>query len=207
MHLRQDERRIRVKPRGVWVLLLPAFCVAFSCSAGRRAAVPVVNANVAEATTTANEQGTGPTTLRLVNSIPLPQVQGRIDHMALDAKGQRLFVAALGHNTLEVIDLKQGARLTSVAGFDEPQGVVYLPESGKVVVASGGDGLVTFLDGNSLKAAQTIRLGADAENVRYDAARGRVYVGYGAGALAVLSLEGKRIGDVSVGGHPESFQL
>jgi DNA-binding beta-propeller fold protein YncE len=127
--------------------------------------------------------------------------------MAVDLKGQRLFVAALGNNTLEVIDLKKGERVASVLGFDEPQGIVYIPESGKVVIANGGDGAVTFLDGQSLKPLKTIRTGGDADNVRYDPARGRVYVGYGEGALAVLSAEGERIGDVSLGGHPESFQL
>ncbi|MFL6332828.1 MAG: YncE family protein [Pyrinomonadaceae bacterium] len=153
------------------------------------------------------EQGEGVGPLRLVNRIPLPQVRGRIDHMAVDLKGRRLFVAALGNNTLEVVDLKRGERVTSISGFDEPQGLVYIPESGRVVVANGGDGVVTFLDGESLKPLKTVRTGGDADNVRYDAARGRVYVGYGEGALAVLSTEGERVGDVQLGGHPESFQL
>ena len=111
-----------MKPRAILGLLLLAFCVASSCSAGRRSAVPVVNANVPEGATTAGEQSTGGATLRLVGSIPLPQVRGRIDHMAVDLKGQRLFVAALGNNTLEVVDLRKGERATSVSGFDEPQG-------------------------------------------------------------------------------------
>jgi DNA-binding beta-propeller fold protein YncE len=127
--------------------------------------------------------------------------------MAVDVKGRRLFVAALGNNTLEVIDLGKGERVNSIHGFDEPQGLVYIPEAGRVVVANGGDGNVTFLDGQRLQPLKTVRVGGDADNVRYDAARGRVYVGYGDGALAVLSAEGERLGDVSVGGHPESFQL
>ncbi|PYS85264.1 MAG: hypothetical protein DMF67_01830 [Acidobacteria bacterium] len=155
----------------------------------------------------AGEQPTGGATLRLINRIPLPQVRGRIDHMAVDLKGQRLFVAALGNNTLEVIDLRKGERMASLSGFAEPQGLIYIPDSGRVVVANGGDGTVTFLDGDSLKPSKTVRLGGDADNVRYDPARGRVYVGYGEGALAVLSAAGERIGDVPVGGHPESFQL
>ncbi|MFN2598672.1 MAG: YncE family protein, partial [Pyrinomonadaceae bacterium] len=136
----------------------------------------------------------------------LPQVRGRIDHLALDLKGERLFVAALGNNSVEVVDLKRGERAASVAGFDEPQGVALIPESGTLVVANGGDGAVTFLDGNTLKPSKTVRVGADADNVRYDAARRRIYVGYGDGALAVLSAEGERVGDVQLGGHPESFQ-
>lgn len=71
-----------------------------------------------------------------VKRIALPGVQGRIDHMAVDVQGQRLFVCALGNNTLEVIDLKKGERVRSIGGLHEPQGVRYLPESNTIVVAN-----------------------------------------------------------------------
>jgi DNA-binding beta-propeller fold protein YncE len=197
-----------MKTRAILCFFLLAFCAGPSCSAARLSSQADNNANTTAAAPVAvGEQGGGGGPLRLAGSITLPQVRGRIDHMAVDLKGQRLFVAALGNNTLEVIDLKRGERAASVSGFDEPQGVVYLPESARVVVANGGDGTVIFLDGASLKPLKTVRTGGDADNVRYDPARGRVYVGYGEGALAVLNTDGERIGDVSVGGHPESFQL
>jgi DNA-binding beta-propeller fold protein YncE len=200
-----------MKTRSLLGLLPLAFYVVTSCSSGRQSAVTTAEANAPEAnvanvSAAPTEQGAGGATLRLTGSIPLPQVRGRIDHMAVDAEGQRLFVAALGNNTLEVIDLKRGERTASLSGFDEPQGVVYIPESRRVVVANGGDGVVTFLDGETLKPAKSLRAGGDADNVRYDAARGRIYVGYGDGALAVLSAEGERLKDVPLGGHPESFQ-
>jgi DNA-binding beta-propeller fold protein YncE len=202
-----------VKTRSQLSFFLLAFCAVSSCSAGRLSsrannnapAPPAATANAPDGI--AGEQKNGGGLLRLVGSIPLAQVRGRIDHMAVDLKGQRLFVAALANNTLEVIDLKKGERVTSVSGFDEPQGVVFIPESQRVVVANGGDGTVTFLDGTSLKPVKAVRTGGDADNVRYDGARGRVYVGYGDGALAVLNTEGERLGDVPLGGHPESFQL
>lgn len=189
-------------------LLLLALHTGASCSAGqRRAGAPPGAANTSDVAATPSAQGTGGEPLRLVGSIQLPQVRGRIDHMAVDDKGQRLFVAALGHNTLEVIDLKKGAPSASLTGFDEPQGVVYLPEAQSVVVANGGDGRVTFLDGASLKPVKSVQVGADADNLRYDPARGRIYVGYGDGALTVLNTEGERLGEIALGGHPESFQL
>jgi len=197
-----------VKTRATFCFFLLAFCAAASCSAARLSSQANNNATTpATAPVTTGEQGTGNGLLRLVGSIPLPQVRGRIDHMAVDLKGQRLFVAALGNNTLEVIDLKKGERATTVNGFDEPQGIVYIPESSRVVIANGGDGAVTFIDGQSLKTLKTVRTGGDADNVRYDPARGRVYVGYGEGTLAVFSSEGEHIGDIPLGGHPESFQL
>lgn len=145
--------------------------------------------------------------LRLIKRIPLPGVQGRIDHMAVDPGGQRLLVAALGNNTLEVIDLKKGERVRSVSGLHEPQGVRYLPESNVVVVANRADGVTTFFDGDSWARVAAVRFSGDADNIRYDAVNKHVYVGYGEGALGVLSDKGERLFDIPLGGHPESFQL
>jgi len=60
--------------------------------------------------------------LRLVQTIPLPNVEGRIDHLAIDLKGQRLFVAALGNDTVEIVDLGTGTRVRSLTDFHEPHG-------------------------------------------------------------------------------------
>jgi len=149
---------------------------------------------------------TGP--LRLVQTIPLPGVEGRIDHLGVDVAGQRLFVAALGNNTVEVVDLKKGQRVQSLAGFKEPQGIAYLPDTNMVAVANGGDGVVTLLDGASLRPVKTIAFGEDADNLRYDATRKRLYVGYGNGALGAYdTAKGARLADVALDAHPESFQL
>src|SRR5438034_3610516 len=67
-----------------------------------------------------------PLTMKLTKTIPLPGVKGRFDHFAVDAKGRRLFVAALGNNTLEVVDLAAGKRIQSVRGMSKPTGVLYL---------------------------------------------------------------------------------
>src|SRR5215813_4466676 len=80
------------------------------------------------------------TPLQLVQTIPLPDVEGRIDHFSVDVDGQRLFVAALGNNTVEVLDVSAGERLASIPGLREPQGVKYVPASNKIFVASAGDG-------------------------------------------------------------------
>src|SRR4051812_26271573 len=83
--------------------------------------------------------------LHLVQTIPLPGVEGRIDHLAVDLATHRLFVCALGNDTLEVVDLEKGRRIQSVPGFNEPQGIVFMPKTKTVVVASGGDGKLSFL--------------------------------------------------------------
>ncbi len=146
--------------------------------------------------------------LELVRTIPMPGVEGRIDHMAADIQGNRLFVAALGNNTLEVLDVKDGKRLHTITGLHEPQGVAYLPRTGRIVVANGEDGSCRFFDGQTYQPTARIDCKEDADNVRYDDHADRIFVGYGKGALAEIDLAKlKRVTDIRLPGHPESFQL
>src|ERR1043165_1775401 len=116
-----------------------------------------------------------------VQTIPMPKVEGRIDHLAFDDRAGRLTVAALGNNTVEVIDLAQGKVIHRIDGLHEPQGLLSL--DGRIVVASGGDGSCRFYDGSTFKLAATVECKDDADNVRYDAEAKLVYVGTGNGAL------------------------
>jgi DNA-binding beta-propeller fold protein YncE len=145
--------------------------------------------------------------LRLERTISLEGVKGRIDHLAVDVKNQRLFVAALGNNTLEVIDLKAGQRVKSIAGLGEPQGVAYVPSVNRVYVASGKDGSVHIYNAANWQTIRVVNYGDDADNLRYDPVANAIFTGYGAGALGVMDLNGNRLGDIPLDAHPESFQL
>ena len=146
--------------------------------------------------------------LQPVAEIQLPGVKGRIDHFGFDAAGQRLFVAALGNDSVEVIDLKANRRLRSLQGFGEPQGIQHVPGANRLYVANGSASRVDILDATSLARLKRIDGLEDADNVRYDQAAGRIYVGYGSGALRVLdAASGESLGDIPLAGHPESFQL
>jgi len=146
--------------------------------------------------------------LTLVKTIPLPEVRGRIDHFALDPKGERLFVAALGNDSVEVINLASGKRATSIAGCSEPQGLAFVPDENRLVIANGGKGEVEIIDASSLAPFRTLTGMPDADNVRYDEKTDLIYVGYGSGALAVIrATTGEKVGDIKLAGHPESFQL
>ena len=143
-----------------------------------------------------------------LKSIPLPGVEGRIDHMDADVAGKRVFIAALGNNSVEVVDLTSGVRTQSLLGFQEPQGIAYVPECDRLFVANGGDGTCRILDGHSFKTIASIAVGDDADNVRYDPKSRKVYIGYGNGGLAVLDAKsGKRLEDIHLAGHPEAFQM
>jgi DNA-binding beta-propeller fold protein YncE len=151
-------------------------------------------------------QGSEP--LRLLQTIPMPSIEGRIDHLAVDIKRERLFVAALGNNTIEVVPLAGAAPIKSLKGFREPQGVVYIPEFNRVFVASGGDGTCKAFEADTFHLVETLRFSGDADNVRYDSDAKQVYIGYGDGALAVAdAASGRIIGDIKLEGHPESFQM
>jgi DNA-binding beta-propeller fold protein YncE len=145
--------------------------------------------------------------LHFQKAIPLSDVEGRIDHMSIDVKTQRLFMAALGNNTVEVIDIAQGKRIHSIPGLHEPQGVLYLPEANRLYVANGDDGTLRIFDGSSYEPIKSIKLGNDADNVRFDADKKRVYVGYGSGALAEINKDGTKVAEINLDAHPESFQL
>jgi DNA-binding beta-propeller fold protein YncE len=148
------------------------------------------------------------TPLKLKQTIPLPGVEGRIDHFAADPSGQRLFVCALGNNSLEVIDLQKGERIHSITGLGAPQGVGYAPEVNRLIVANDKGGICKIYDGKSFQTVGELNLEDDADNVRYDEAGERFYVGFGGGGIAVVNTaDGKQVGSIKLSAHPEAFQL
>jgi DNA-binding beta-propeller fold protein YncE len=146
--------------------------------------------------------------LELEAKISLGDVSGRIDHMAVDLRRQRLFVAELGNDSVGVVDIANRTLMRRITGLREPQGVGYEPTTDTLFVANARDGSVQLFDGNDYKIAGRIELGNDADNVRIDAATKRVVVGYGGGALAILDPQTRsKVGDVPLKAHPESFQI
>jgi DNA-binding beta-propeller fold protein YncE len=154
------------------------------------------------------QPASGQEPLAFVTSIDLPGVEGRIDHLAFDPGTQRLFLAALANNTVEVLDLKANVHLKTLTGFREPQGIAALTDMKMVAVANGqGEGL-QLVDSADLRLGKVVPLGEDADNVRYDASAKRLYVGFGSGALAAITAsDNKVVGQIKLAGHPESFQL
>ena len=146
--------------------------------------------------------------LKLLQTIPLPGAKGRFDHFSLDSTGNRLFVAALGNNTVEVIDLAAGKRLHSIAGLSRPQGVLFLADRNELLVANGENGTLKVLDATTFKVKFSLPDMPDADNVRLDPHSGAAWVGYGDGALAAFMPDSQKpAATIKLPGHPESFQL
>jgi DNA-binding beta-propeller fold protein YncE len=146
--------------------------------------------------------------LKLDHSIPLTGVKGRIDHLALDAQRDRLYLAALANDTIEVVDLQTKKRARSLSGASEPQGVLYLEAFDVLVVANGGNGMLEVFDGDTLEKRSSSYVGEDADNLRYDAVAQQVFVAYGRGAVGILdAATWKPLAQMKVAAHPEAFAL
>lgn len=146
--------------------------------------------------------------LQLEEKISLGQIAGRIDHLAVDRDRGRLFIAELGNDSVAVIDLKARKLLRRLPGFKHPQGIGYDRVSDLLFIANEGDGAVHLLRGEDFAPLGRIDLGEDADNIRVDAKAHRVYVGYGAGAIAIIDPSARtKIGNIVLKAHPESFQL
>jgi hypothetical protein len=151
-------------------------------------------------------QGQAPQTLALRGRIDLPDVNGRIDHFSADVKGQRLFMAALGNHTVEVLDVQAGRRINTLPNLAEPQGLYYDPSASRLFVACAGDGAIKIFEGGTFRLLDTVKFSADADNIRFDGHGKRVIVGYGDGALAFLDFNGRKTAEIALDAHPESFQ-
>lgn len=152
------------------------------------------------------------TPLELEAKIPLGNVAGRIDHFGYDSKRQWLFVAELGNNSVGIVDLKTGKVASRLQGLSEPQGLAYHAASETLYVANAGDGSVrlyqAYRDSEILQPAGAIALGDDADNIRLDPWRDRIVVGHGSGGLAIVDpASRKKIADIALRRHPESFQF
>lgn len=146
--------------------------------------------------------------IRLVQTIPLPNFSGRIDHLSIDLKGQRLFVAALGNDTVEVLGLNAGKLIHSISGLSEPQSALFIPAFNKIYVANGSNRLCQIFDGSSFAELARVELSGDADNIRYDSNSASVVVGYGNGGLSFIEAGSGKAGiNINLDGHPESFQL
>jgi hypothetical protein len=146
--------------------------------------------------------------LELVQTIPLKGKAGNLDHLALDAKRERLLVANKANNTLDVVDLKAGALLKQVPNQTAIQGIAYAADLDRVFVGLGTNGLCNVFNGESYKAIKTIKFADDADNVRYNPKTQLVYVAHAENALGVINARTNALkADIKLPGAAEAFQI
>lgn len=149
--------------------------------------------------------------LRLVQEIPLPGVQGRLDHFTIDPKRKRVIFSGLGNDSVQVVDAFAGRQIRQIDGLSQPQGSLYVPETDTLYVANAADGHLNIYNGATFALIKQIDFGpgSDPDNLRYDPTEQKVYLGYGDGAIAVIDAKtNAHVGtDFKFKGHPEGFQL
>jgi DNA-binding beta-propeller fold protein YncE len=160
-------------------------------------------------------QDSGKQPLKLVQTIPLPNVKGRLDHMDVDVKGKRLFVAGLENGTFEVVDLAAGKWVRSLPGFKKSQGSLFVPALNKLFLASGDDGMVRVFRGDTFELLDSIHLDTGPNRIVYEPNSKLVYVGYGGkdagkdyGEIGIIDAQtDKVVGEIKVAAHPSELLL
>jgi DNA-binding beta-propeller fold protein YncE len=145
--------------------------------------------------------------LELIQTIPLKGKPGGLDHLAIDSKRDRLFVANKANNTLDIVDLKTG-KVEQKPNQTAIQGIAYAADLDRIYVGLGSNGLCNVFDGKTYKILKTIKYQDDADNVRYNPNTHLVYVAHAEKALGVIdarSLDKKA--DIKLPGSAEGFQM
>lgn len=148
--------------------------------------------------------------LRLVGTIALPHVRGRIDHFSADVPGRRLFISALGNHTIEVVDIQSDKWLRSLPGVKQPQGECYVARFSKLFTADGLGGEVRVYRGGDLRLLTVVKLALGPDAEAYDPVTRLLYVGYGGGTTGVKygevgiinAVTDKHVGDIRTRAHP-----
>src|SRR5262245_24822858 len=159
-------------------------------------------------TATFSARAVEPASLTVEAKIPLGDVRGRIDHLAIDHARQYLFVAELGNNSLGIVDLKGQRVLHRITGLNEPQGVAYVSGVDLIFVSNGGDGSVRTFSGDDFSPRGRVDLEDDADNLRVDQTNNLVFAGFGSGGLAIIDARSRaKPVEIRLKGHPEGFEL
>jgi hypothetical protein len=160
-----DGEERSVKRSGLVLRLLAALGVgALALGSGSAAAAPPA----------AGSAGGG-ALLVLEGRTDLPGYSGDFDHFAVDLPGNRLFLAAEDHGTLEVFELRSGKHLKSVGGFETPHSIFPVPQTHRLLITDGSDS-IKLLDARALTTAGTLTLHPGADSIGFDGSSGHLYV-------------------------------
>lgn len=152
--------------------------------------------------------------LSLSRAIPLPGITGRFDHLAIDEAGQRLFIAATGNHSVEVIDLKTDRIQQTISGLGKPHGLAWIAATRSLYVADGALGELQVYKGTPLALAGKLKLSDDADDMVYDEAHHLLFVGHGGSDVAnpakIAVVDTDRfvlVANLPVATHPEALEI
>lgn len=153
------------------------------------------------------------TSLTLQRTISLPAGIGKFDHFAIDLDANRLFIAATGNHSVEVLDLSSGKVTESLTGLGKPHGLVWIPATSRLYASDGLQADLKMFEGAPLKQAKSVKLSDDADDMVYDAKSKLLYVGHGGGGadpsgVAVIDTTSQTLlTNLPVAAHPEGLEI
>ena len=152
--------------------------------------------------------------LAMQRTIALPRGTGKFDHFAIDLQANRLFIAATGNHTVEILDLNQGKVTETITGLGKPHGLAWIPGTRRLYASDGSMGDLKVFEGSPLKQVKSIKLSEDADDLVYDARANLLYVGHGGSdgdnpaKVAVIDTTNQTlIKELPVGAHPEGLDI
>jgi len=150
----------------------------------------------------------------LQKTIALPDGTGKFDHFAFDMNANRLFIAATGNHSIEVLDLNSGKVNEMLTGLGKPHGLAWISESGRLYAADGSQGDLKIYEGTPLQLVKSVKLSEDADDMVYDAKSKLLYVGHGGGGAAspagvavIESTNHTVVTNLPVANHPEGLEI
>jgi DNA-binding beta-propeller fold protein YncE len=149
----------------------------------------------------------GPEVLKQLKDVTVRDIEGTVQHLAADVKGNRIFLAATGKNTIEIFDAQTLRHIDTISGLSQPQDLVFLPESEQLLVSNAADGTLRTYDTKTLKLINSKPMGGDANRIHVTANGKFVIVGWGVGGLAIVDTKSGRRTDVQLKSHPEAFAI
>ena len=152
--------------------------------------------------------------LRLQRTIALPAGTGKFDHFAVDLRANRLFIAATGNHSIEVVDLNSNKVIETIRGLGKPHGLAWIPETNRLYASDGAQGDLKIFEGSPLKLIKAIKLSEDADDMVYDAKTRLLYVGHGGSdqanpaQVAVLDTTSQTLMEqLPMATHPEGLEI
>lgn len=147
--------------------------------------------------------------LKLVAKYKMPaSVKGRFDHLGVDLRGNRLFLAAESAHEVSVFNLRTGKYLRAISGIRIPHAIFVREDLDRIYVTDGGAGEVRIYDGKTYREIKSVKLKVDSDSIGYDPRTRDLYIDNGGGdaneTYSMLSVvnttAGTKVADMKVDG-------
>lgn len=147
--------------------------------------------------------------LTLVAKYKMPaDVKGRFDHLGVDVRGNRLFLAAESYHAVLVFNLRTGRFERAITGIQIPHAIFCREDLDRIYITDGGAGELKIYNGKTYKLLKAVKLKVDSDSIGYDPATRDLYIDDGGGdaheTFSMLSVvnttSGTKVADMKIDG-------